>query len=133
MRITWSDLRSIQKQTLDRLKRGGDTQTVAVGLGVKNAHKRPRKRRLAVVLVVRRKVPAKRLPKSIRMGKRRQIRVEVGRGRAKKRLTLPTDVIVIRKAIPTAAQTRNGQSNGSAGVLIFWRSSAGGALSWGLL
>src|SRR5262245_33980180 len=118
MKLTWSDLRSIQSQVLGRLRRDGDQNTVAVGVGIKNAHRRPRKRTPALILVVRKKVAPERLGKKIRMGKRRRVRVQVGRGKRRRSLTLRTDVITIRRAVPVAAEVRCDDRDGTVGALV---------------
>ena len=129
--LTWADVRSIERQVLRRLRKNGDRHVVAVGVGIKNAHRRPKRRRLAAVLVVVRRVPEKRLPKKIRMGKSRRVQVDIGSGARRRRLLLATDVIPVKKAIPVAARTESGIRLGSAGALIFW--IQGGRRYWGLV
>ncbi len=132
MKLRWSDLRSIQRQVLGRLKRDGDQNAVAVGVGVKNAHRGSRERKPALIVIVRSKVPPRRLSKKIRMGKRRRVRVEIGRGKLKRRVTFATDVITVPLAVPVAAQVRSSNNDGTTGALVFWRGKQGDR-HWGLL
>ncbi len=132
MQFTWADIRGIQRQILARLKRAGDKHTVAVGFGVKNAHRRPRRRVPAVILMVTRKLPPHKLTKAAHMGKARRVRVKVGRGRSTRWVTLATDVVIVPAAIPTAGYVRIGVQEGSAAAALWWRDAMGKA-SWGIL
>ena len=129
--LTWSDLSAISVQMLSRLRRDGDKHVLAVGLGIKNFHKRPRQRRQALIFFVSECVPARHLSQRIRMGKRRCVDVFLRRGQRRRRLRLATDVMVLPFARPTVLRLTSSTDSGSAGLIVTWKES--GVLQWGLM
>lgn len=66
-----------------------------------------------------------------RLGRNRRVRVTIGHGKQKRRLTLASDVIALRAVIPVALDTLAGARNGTTGLIARW--SRNGVREYGAL